>query len=509
MSDFESESSEEGCILAHPCRWGWCREILPTKDALIAHLLEHTKHVIPVRRKDVALLRRIEEGTQQSLRISLLRDSLPGSAAGSQQHAESSQGIDNETLPSPPHPNGMLHTPVSETRVLPQHESSSSSSSNSPSLQGEQNKPHTSPVIPYPEESVAATPNAPRQQHGVLGHVTPTFASLNSPTNSQVSQASRTTPNSIPNSPSFSSLVKRKSETEHQQQLSRSNLSSQSRSSAGTSGSSGSQMSVEKQLTQSPRSDIASEVNASSHRKIAMHDSFSPPGLDGDVTMSQNLYKVELAWDRAEEPENVFLSQQPSQAVEFELLTQPPSQLQLGTFPFHNHRKSRNAGVSQAEPTSSMSFRPSPTVQAMENTFAASTPQPQPARRQTRSQSRGPEPAPVQAKLPSTPAKRTTSSKAASASRTPKPKSTKPRSRSFRSGTLQITPLAQPQPSTITEETSQQLQQGLTAEELLNMHNPLYHFNGSPGQSQSSFQSMDFAELQTQAPYESQPMSQY
>lgn len=416
--------------------------------------------------------------------------------------------VHDKSLPSPPHSIGMLRTPASKSGMLLQDGHSSSSSSDSSSSDDEHDEQSVPPAISYPQVLVSTTLDPPKlsgQRQGAPVHITPTFASLNSPTNSQASQASRIVSRSIPDSPTFSSLVKRKSEIDHLQQLARSNPSSQSRSSTGSTGS---QMSVEKQLTQSPRSDVASEPSASPRRKDAVNN-VSPPALDNDITMSQHLYEAELAWDHAAEPENVFVSQQPSQAVEFELLTQPPSQLQLGTFPFHNHRKSRNTGSSQAAPASSMPFRPSPPVPLTEKAFAASTPQPQPMRRQTRSQSRGPEPAPVQTMLQSTPVKRTISSKTPSTPRTPKAKSAKPRSRSFRSGTLQITPLAQSQPSTIAEETSQQLQQGLTAEELLNMHNPLHHFNGSPGRSQSSFESMDFADLQTQAPYDSQPMTQY
>lgn len=55
----------------HPCRWEWCRLTFPTNALLINHVLvEHVRKAQPVRRKDLPMLRRVEEGSGESLHFS-------------------------------------------------------------------------------------------------------------------------------------------------------------------------------------------------------------------------------------------------------------------------------------------------------------------------------------------------------------------------------------------------------------------------------------------------------
>ncbi|TDL15854.1 hypothetical protein BD410DRAFT_732066, partial [Rickenella mellea] len=45
------------------CRWEWCRSSFQSQDELVEHVLhEHIDNVHPVKRKDLGILRRAEEG---------------------------------------------------------------------------------------------------------------------------------------------------------------------------------------------------------------------------------------------------------------------------------------------------------------------------------------------------------------------------------------------------------------------------------------------------------------
>lgn len=57
----------------HPCRWNWCRSTFPTNAQLIDHVLfEHVRNAKPVSRKDVSMLRRVEEGSGGPFTLSSL-----------------------------------------------------------------------------------------------------------------------------------------------------------------------------------------------------------------------------------------------------------------------------------------------------------------------------------------------------------------------------------------------------------------------------------------------------
>lgn len=55
----------------HGCYWGWCRLNFPTNAELNHHVInEHVRTAIPVKRSDLAMLRRAEEGMGDSLGFS-------------------------------------------------------------------------------------------------------------------------------------------------------------------------------------------------------------------------------------------------------------------------------------------------------------------------------------------------------------------------------------------------------------------------------------------------------
>jgi hypothetical protein len=55
----------------HGCRWAWCRLIFSTNPELVHHVIhEHVQKAVPVKRKDLPILRRAEEGLGESLSLS-------------------------------------------------------------------------------------------------------------------------------------------------------------------------------------------------------------------------------------------------------------------------------------------------------------------------------------------------------------------------------------------------------------------------------------------------------
>ncbi|KAF8195695.1 hypothetical protein K438DRAFT_1968203 [Mycena galopus ATCC 62051] len=60
-----SQSSDYSNL--HQCRWNWCRKTYPTVLDLAAHVKEHVRETKPCRLRDIAELRRIEDGIGESL----------------------------------------------------------------------------------------------------------------------------------------------------------------------------------------------------------------------------------------------------------------------------------------------------------------------------------------------------------------------------------------------------------------------------------------------------------
>jgi hypothetical protein len=64
-------SNDSEPVPVYGCRWAWCRLTFSDNDALSRHVVfKHVRRAIPVRRKDLTMLRRAEEGLGDSLRVS-------------------------------------------------------------------------------------------------------------------------------------------------------------------------------------------------------------------------------------------------------------------------------------------------------------------------------------------------------------------------------------------------------------------------------------------------------
>ena len=55
------------------CKWAWCRLTFPDNAGLIQHVVhDHVRRAIPVRRRDISMIKRAEEGKGESFKISEL-----------------------------------------------------------------------------------------------------------------------------------------------------------------------------------------------------------------------------------------------------------------------------------------------------------------------------------------------------------------------------------------------------------------------------------------------------
>ncbi|EDR12316.1 uncharacterized protein LACBIDRAFT_311605 [Laccaria bicolor S238N-H82] len=53
------------------CRWSWCSSTFPSSQDLIHHILnQHIRNAVPVKRADLPMLQRAEEGVGDSLSLS-------------------------------------------------------------------------------------------------------------------------------------------------------------------------------------------------------------------------------------------------------------------------------------------------------------------------------------------------------------------------------------------------------------------------------------------------------
>lgn len=392
--------------------------------------------------------------------------------------------------------------------------------------------------------------------------VHPTFASLGSPAGSLTSFQ-------IPASPTFSTLVrganKRKETSETQQEGKRSRQDDSSLESVSAV-STGSQRSVEEHLTQTSEGDVRDNNESDEDIGCSQPDCsredvvMIPPPSEAPLSSSsllpessqQSAYKGELSWDEPHVLSPRFISQpscgssQERSIKPFpESLSQPPSQLQLASSIYRTKSSSPLLQTSQFDANSSilsLPLNPAALLVSPPTGFIASTPQRQtwyqsaPRRRVSsrstsgamtpKPSSRGPEPTGA---LPDTGEEQSQLQQCASKTRqTPHPRESPSIKRSgFRSGTLQLTPSAshhqidsqsqspaRPQP--ITSHT-------ITDEDTRNV-SPVRHDSAIPEERPNSWEtqsqsdqhslmspnmsSTSYPPLQTQAPYQSQSLSQ-
>lgn len=57
--------------MVYNCKWSWCRLSFSDCNALTHHVIfEHVRRATPVRRRDILMLRRTEEGLGESIKLS-------------------------------------------------------------------------------------------------------------------------------------------------------------------------------------------------------------------------------------------------------------------------------------------------------------------------------------------------------------------------------------------------------------------------------------------------------
>ena len=68
-----SVSSQDHSFQLFNCKWAWCRSTFSNNAELAHHVIhDHVRRAIPVRRRDISMIQRAEEGKGESLRISEL-----------------------------------------------------------------------------------------------------------------------------------------------------------------------------------------------------------------------------------------------------------------------------------------------------------------------------------------------------------------------------------------------------------------------------------------------------
>jgi len=76
------------------CKWEWCRLSFLDQAALNEHVvLEHVRRAIPVRRRDIPIMRRVEEGAGESLKISDLMVGLSSAESQDSSMSTAPKGI--------------------------------------------------------------------------------------------------------------------------------------------------------------------------------------------------------------------------------------------------------------------------------------------------------------------------------------------------------------------------------------------------------------------------------
>uniref|UniRef100_A0A8H8CJV3 C2H2-type domain-containing protein n=1 Tax=Psilocybe cubensis TaxID=181762 RepID=A0A8H8CJV3_PSICU len=503
-----SKTFSDGSYEIVVCKWGWCRSTFSNGAELAHHVIhQHARCAIPVRRRDLSLIRRAEEGIGESLRFSNIlsghtcnnADEQSQKLAKDSRHglSQASPKVPHSTLPSPPVTSRANTSPLHFNEPLP---GSIEHASHEHSLDMDD-------IISIPTADIR-----PLDQD----ENTHSFAALSSPTESS---ASFTAPD-IPHSPSFSSLVdrsfKRKSDNDfyHKPVAKKGRLYRHHPLSQSANSSTGSHASVEQHLTQSFESsedghesgedldnDDTSSQNFSHHSKSSEpEDPTHHSKLDHSITRPDAFQDPQFTQSSSTEDSHFV-------GAHYELLTQGPSQFQTqpptASFPLHFHRP-KTASSSQMEhlsppvPLSSLKYATS-TPQQRQNWYQPPTLQC--GVNQSIDQSGAVENCNLDAS--------NSNNAVACSQRSQGQNSSK--SKKFRSGTLQISP-AQLSQNRINEEIPAREQALVHNDTLLHdIYGDILNQHDSQSYMDSSQSVDDFSypPLQTQAPYESQSMSQY
>ncbi|KAF8165538.1 hypothetical protein B0H34DRAFT_689499 [Crassisporium funariophilum] len=387
---------QDGSCQTYGCRWAWCRLTFSTNAELNKHVIhEHVHRAVPVRLQDIPMIRRAEEGMGESLRLSdLLRGSFSPNSRDNESSAKEVTDP-SSSLPSPPASSPALHSPTPYT--VPWLEPSQAPASPSVSEARHIGQGARSTHI------IAIEPLSPPTHGPQLGQMQraahTTFASLSSPSESMTSF-------SIPNSPSFSSLVERPKKRKLGLNADNSPKKrgffrphARPRLSESSQSSLDSQNSVVQQLTQSLDMDLdelvgdedaVGEEVSDFHQPLEDHilpDAQSPTMTPFEPQSEDDPYDGELQWNCSEHQSKSSDSEPHTQdrkyVASLDALSQPPSQFQLPLeFPRHIHDYAGPSSPKIPPPieTDLDSSVPmalsSPVPVVITPTFAASTPHP-------------------------------------------------------------------------------------------------------------------------------------
>lgn len=71
MAESSSSLPQLSSFQLNICRWSWCSSTFPSSQDLVHHVLDqHIRNAIPVKRADLPMLQRVEEGVGDSLSLS-------------------------------------------------------------------------------------------------------------------------------------------------------------------------------------------------------------------------------------------------------------------------------------------------------------------------------------------------------------------------------------------------------------------------------------------------------
>lgn len=181
-----SVSNQDQSFKLFSCRWAWCRSSFSNNAQLVHHVVhDHVRCTIPVRRRDISMIKRAEEGRGESLKISELmvdmysytsRESSshkPGTNP-SFRHSLSEIDIILLSVEHPREPSSSLPSPPASSPALhsPHHLVHSPGPAPSPSpLSLEKHKPSASPNETHADQT---------QSFQLSQHSSASFASQNS-----------------------------------------------------------------------------------------------------------------------------------------------------------------------------------------------------------------------------------------------------------------------------------------------------------------------------------------
>ncbi|KAF8812244.1 hypothetical protein BYT27DRAFT_7207677 [Phlegmacium glaucopus] len=485
-----SVSSQDQSSQLFSCKWAWCRSTFSNNAGLVHHVVhDHVHRAIPVRRRDIPMIRRAEEGKGESLKISELMVDIYSYSTISHKSVEPPQEP-SSSLPSPPASSPALHSPG----LAP--------SPRSPSLE------HRKKIKPRSPDHLSCQTLSPLPSSNQIT----SFASLSSPESERAPFSFE-----IPDSPLFSSLVERPNKRKITSNIADSKSRNKTHAnephpfslSQPPSSLFDSQKSVEVQLTQTEQDD--DDIDQDEDLDLRHHS--QTPGIpfpSSGLIRKRNGCKEELQWEPSQPAEEYLTSDPISQSQSIghhhlenlPVTSQPPSQLRLDSeFPFHFHDRPRGS-ISEVpqtvlDPSAAMPVNPS--SPASSPTFAVSTPVKQnwyqpPLKRRKQSDKKS-EPSPLKAGASVSPTKS---------------------KKMFRSGTLQIMPASLSEESKAKHATVDALPMDIdsTASRQNNLATPdspcdLDIFSQFSQDSSDLFESISYPALQTQAPYQSQSLTQF